>query len=74
MISLHYSQDEKELANDMYARTEGKIQNNEAAVVLVAVSSVKELREAYPSYFLNAGEFLSALADFQKRCKVNEYI
>lgn len=70
----HFSQDEKEFANDMYARTEGKIQNNEAAVVLVAVSSVKELREAYPSYFLNAREFLSALADFQKRCKVNEYI
>lgn len=70
----HFTQEEKELANDVYARSESAIKKDEAAVVLVAVSSVKELREAYPSYFLNAREFISALDDFQTQCRVKGYI
>jgi len=70
----HFTQEQKDLANDIYAKTEGGIKKEEAAVVLVAVSDVKELREAYPSYFLNAKEFISALDEFQKQCMVKGYI
>ena len=35
---------------------------------------VRELREAYPSYFLNADEFISELSDFQKNCRIKGYI
>ena len=31
------------------------------AVVLVSVPKMKELQEAYPSYFLNTTEFLQAI-------------
>ena len=44
------------------------------AVVLVSVSDMKELREAYPSYFLNAGEFIAELSNFQENCKLKGYI
>ena len=35
---------------------------------------VRELREAYPSYFLNADEFIAALSDFQNNCRIKGYI
>jgi hypothetical protein len=80
--SRYFKQGDTELANEQYADVERRIEWMEAnafnkkygAVVLVAVSDVKELREAYPSYFLNAEEFLSALADFKNNCRVQGYI
>lgn len=65
----HFTQTEKDLANAIYAKAESGIKREEAAVVLVAVSDVRELREAYPSYFLNAKEFIDELYDFQTQCK-----
>ena len=35
---------------------------------------MKELKEAYPSYFLNAGEFVQSLLEFKNNCVVNGYI
>lgn len=70
----HFSQDDKDMANAQYTQIEKSIDKTKEAVVLVAVSDVKELREAYPSYFLNAEEFISALADFQNNCQVQGYI
>jgi DNA repair photolyase len=70
----HFKQDENENANEQYAQIEKNIDKAKAAVVLVAVSDVKELREAYPSYFLNAGEFISELSDFQRNCQLKGYI
>ena len=70
----HFKQDDKENANEQYAQIEKNIDRTKAAVVLVAVSDVKELREAYPSYFLNSEEFIAALADFQKTCRVKGFI
>lgn len=61
----HFTQDEKDSANEQYAQIEKSIDKTKEAIVLVAVSDVKELREAYPSYFLNSGEFIAALSDFQ---------
>jgi len=38
------------------------------------ISTVKELREAYPSYFLNAREFIAALDEFRERCRVKGFV
>lgn len=70
----HYSNGELESASRYYSEVEKSINNIEAAVVLVAVSDMKELQEAYPSYFLNASEFVQALNEFQHTCKVHGYI
>ncbi|MCQ2058850.1 MAG: RelA/SpoT domain-containing protein [Bacteroidaceae bacterium] len=70
----HFSQEQKDEANDIYSKIESEIKKEEAAVVLVVVSDINELMEAYPSYFLNAKEFISALSDFQKSCIVKGFI
>lgn len=70
----HFKQDEKDNANEQYAQIEKNVDKTREAVVLVAVSDVKELREAYPSYFLNAEEFVTALSDFQHTCSIHGYI
>lgn len=70
----HFKQDETDMANEQYAQIEKSINKEQGAVVLVAVSDVKELGEAYPSYFLNADEFIQALSEFQNHCRVKGYI
>ena len=70
----HFTQDEKDSANEQYAQIEKSVDKAKEAIVLVAVSDVKELREAYPSYFLNSGEFVAALDDFQRACRIKGYI
>ena len=70
----HFTQDEKDSANEQYAQIEKSVDKAKEAIVLVAVSDVKELREAYPSYFLNSGEFVAALDDFQRACCIKGYI
>lgn len=70
----HYSNEELDAAARYYSDVEKSINNNEAAVVLVSVSDMKELQEAYPSYFLNASEFVQALNDFNTMCKAQNYI
>ena len=70
----HFKQDEKDSANEQYAQIEKSVDKTKEAVVLVAVSDVKELREAYPSYFLNSEEFIAALSEFQHACRIKGYI
>ena len=70
----HFAQDDKDKANEQYAQIEKSIDKAKEAIVLVAVSDVKELREAYPSYFLNSEEFIAALSDFQQACRIKGYI
>ena len=70
----HFKQEETDSANEQYAEIEKNINREKGAVVLVAVSDVRELREAYPSYFLNADEFIAALSDFQNNCRIKGYI
>lgn len=70
----HFKQEETDNANEQYAEIEKNINKEKGAVVLVAVSDVRELREAYPSYFLNADEFIAALSDFQNNCRIKGYI
>lgn len=70
----HFNQQDTDKANEQYAQIEKNIDRKTEAVVLVSVSDMKELREAYPSYFLNAGEFITELSNFQKNCKLKGYI
>ena len=48
-----------------------ELRNNEA-VILVSIEKMQELREAYPSYFLDTKEFLLALDAFNASCKRNK--
>ena len=69
----HFKDEELEKANAMYAQIENALSKDEGAVVLVSVSDMKELQEAYPSYFLNATEFIRALEEFNNTCKLKGY-
>lgn len=70
----HFKSDKLDDATQYYADVEKSIDDSNAAVVLVSVSDMKELQEAYPSYFLNAGEFIQSLQDFSTMCKSKQYI
>ncbi len=70
----HYLPEALEGATAYYAEVEKSINDENSAVVLVSVSDMKELKEAYPSYFLNAGEFIQALQEFNNVCKAKNYI
>lgn len=58
------------LATEIYLKEEKEIKENENAVVLVAASSIKSLKKAYPSYFLDTSEFISALEKINRNCLI----
>ena len=70
----HFQSDNLEDATKYYSEVEKSIYDQNSAVVLVSVSDMKELQEAYPSYFLNASEFIQALFEFNSLCKTKQYI
>lgn len=70
----HFQSDNLEDAIKYYSEVEKSINAQNSAVVLVSVSDMKELQEAYPSYFLNASEFIQALFEFNSICKTKQYI
>jgi len=70
----HFSVEDIDKANMSYSQAESSVDRNNGAVVLVSVDDMKSLIEAYPSYFLNAQEFLQSLAGFVKKCKLGGYI
>lgn len=70
----HFKADEIEAANELYSKVESGVTNKSGAVVLVSVSDMNELHEAYPSYFLNANEFITALQQFHQACRTAGYI
>lgn len=70
----HYTEEKFPAANAMYAQMESRLDNTKGAVVLVSVHDMDELREAYPSYFLNASEFVAALKNFTNDCKLKGYL
>lgn len=49
---------EQEKASQYYNELEKKIENHKNAAVLVSVDGLRDLREAYPSYFIDTAEFL----------------
>ena len=70
----HYPSAKLADATTYYSEVEKSINDENSAVVLVSVSDMKELQEAYPSYFLNASEFVQSLKDFNNMCKAKLYI
>jgi len=55
-------------ATESYLEIEKNIDNSKNAVVLVSATSFKNLKKAYPSYFLDTSEFLNALEKMNKNC------
>lgn len=64
-----YDKDEELAASEAYSTYEKTIEDNKNAVVLVSVASIKDLQMAYPSYFLDTSEFISALEKISENCK-----
>ena len=58
---VSFDKNNQDKANDMYKNIEAKINDKDNAVVLVSVSSAKELKEAYSSYFLDMDSFIAQL-------------
>ena len=70
----HFSPEALDEATKYYSEVEKSVVDANSAVVLVSVSDMKELQEAYPSYFLNSSEFIQALQDFTSVCKAKGYL
>lgn len=64
-----YTSEEETEATSTFAQLEQNIDSNEA-VLLVSIAKMQELREAYPSYFLDTKEFLQALTEFDQSCRL----
>ena len=56
-------------ASALYSRLEKGVEASRNAVVLVSVPQIQQLQEAYPSYFLNTGEFLNAIDTMMHNCE-----
>ena len=57
-------------ASEEYLEIEKSILNNENAVVLFSSSSLRSLKKAYPSYFLDTSEFINALEKINENCNL----
>lgn len=76
-MSVHikiYNKHQFQGATNEYLRLEKSIKENENAVVLVSASSLKMLKKAYPSYFLDTSEFIQAIEKMNTNCLERGYI
>ena len=64
-----YKKKQFALASQDYLEIEKTIDTSNNAVVLVSSGSIKSLKKAYPSYFLDTSEFISALEKIIENCK-----
>ncbi len=67
---MSFKQKEYEKASEKYLEIEKSIKDNQSAVVFVASSSLKSLKKAYPSYFLDTSEFISVLERINANCEI----
>ena len=69
-VKIHaFSKDEEYEASIEYSNLEKSIKDSDNAVVLVSVPKIKELKDAYPSYFLNTDDFISVLETMIDNCR-----
>ncbi|WP_034893742.1 RelA/SpoT domain-containing protein [Gillisia sp. Hel_I_29] len=69
VVSLNvFNKSSYNLATNRYLEIEKNIDDSKNAVVLVSATSFKDLKKAYPSYFLDTSEFLNALEKINKNC------
>ena len=64
-----YGVDDYERAAEVFGKVESAINEDEAAL-MVAIEKVREIKEAYPSYFLDTKSFLDYLEDFDRKCRL----
>lgn len=64
-----YPKENQMEATSEYNKREKDSEETSNAVVLVSVPKMKELQEAYPSYFLDTKDFLEAIDKMMKNCK-----
>ena len=64
-----FPQEEEETATNLFSSLEQSIDSYEA-VLLVSIAKMREIRDAYPSYFLDTREFLQSLKEFNDSCSV----
>ena len=68
-----FDAEDKEIATTKYATEESTAEEAKKAVVLVSVNNIKNLREAYPSYFLDTSEFIDVLEEIKRNCLIKGY-
>lgn len=64
-----FKKNEFEKASEEYLKIEKNIEENKNEVVLVSSNSLKSLKKAYPSYFLDTSEFIIALERINENCE-----
>lgn len=64
-----FTKEEESLASVKYTKLEEDLQEGKNAAVLVSVNKVKELRKAYPSYFLDTKEFTNNIDKICHNCE-----
>ncbi len=64
-----FPSEEEDKATNLFSQIEQNIESDEAAL-LVSIAKMQEIRNAYPSYFLDTSEFLQALIDFNDSCSI----
>lgn len=64
-----FPMDEEDEASDLFTRTEQNLNADEAAI-MVSIEKMQELRDAYPSYFMDTKEFIHALKEFNDSCTI----
>jgi putative GTP pyrophosphokinase len=69
-----FNKNQFEYATNQYLKLEKTINENENAVVLVSATSIKTLKKAYPSYFLDTSEFIQAIEKMNFNCKERKYL
>lgn len=68
-----FDAEDKEIATTKYATEESTAEEAKKAVVLVSVNNIKNLHEAYPSYFLDTSEFIDVLEKIKRNCLIKGY-
>lgn len=66
MVNIKYVEN-AEKASGLFSDIERKITENEAAL-MVSMQKMEELRQAYPSYFLDTEDFIKSLEEFDMEC------
>lgn len=64
-----FPKENENAASALYSRLEKSIEGSKNAVVLVSVPKMQQLQEAYPSYFLDTGEFLASIDNMMRNCE-----
>lgn len=64
-----FSVEQEKKATELFGQIERTINKDEAAL-MVGIGDMREIKEAYPSYFLDTKRFLVFLEDFERQCNI----